>query len=131
MLLQLPAGRADRLALDVHVRLDRRASALLEVARRAGGRDILPHRPAAVRARDYMVEGQLLGRPAIDTAEAVAEEQVESRERRIFVGPDELPQSNYARQLQRDAGRVHLSVVMGDDVDALKEHRLDRGLPRP
>ena len=51
MVLQLPAGRADRLALDVHVRLARGAPALLEVARCACGGDILPARPPALRAR--------------------------------------------------------------------------------
>jgi len=78
-----------------------------------------------------MVEGQLLARPAIDAAEAVAEEQVESGEGRIFVGPHELPKRDHARQLQRDAGRVNLALIMGDDVDALEEHCLDRRLPRP
>src|SRR4029079_9259898 len=95
MLLQLPAGRADRLALDVHMRLAWRASALPEVARRAGGRHIRPHRPPTVGARDHMVEGQLLSRPAIDAAEAVAEEQVESGEGRIFVWPHELAQRDH------------------------------------
>src|SRR5438270_12835718 len=51
MLLQLPAGRADRLALNLHVRFVRRAAALAQIARRAGGRDILPHRAAAMGAR--------------------------------------------------------------------------------
>src|SRR5437763_9733769 len=41
VLLELPARRPDRLTLEMHVRLDRRAPALLQVARRAGGRDIL------------------------------------------------------------------------------------------
>ena len=59
MLLQLPAGRPERAAADVHVRLLRRAAALPEVARRAGGGDILPGRAAALGARQDMVEGQL------------------------------------------------------------------------
>src|SRR5687767_7853954 len=66
MLLQLPARRPDRLAIGVHVRLSRGASALLEVAGRAGGRDILPGGAAALRPWDYMVEGKLLARSAID-----------------------------------------------------------------
>ena len=78
-----------------------------------------------------MVEGQLAPRPAIDAAEFVAEEQVEPGERRIFVGPDIIAKRDHRRQLQRDARAVHLAVVMGDDVDPLEEHRLDRGLPRP
>src|SRR5688572_23829729 len=90
VILQLPTGRTDRLAVDRHVRLARGAPAFLEVARRAGGRDILPRRPPALGARHDMIEGQFLVAAAIDAREAVAKEQVESRERRIFVGPDEL-----------------------------------------
>src|SRR5437773_721219 len=64
MLLQLPTRRADRVAQQVHVRLRRRPPALLEVARGAGGGDIFPHRPPAMRAGDHMVERQLPVRPA-------------------------------------------------------------------
>src|SRR5262245_26391083 len=66
MVLQLPAGRPDRFALQVHMRLARRAATLLEVARGTGGSDILPAGAAAVRTRDDMVESQFLVRPAID-----------------------------------------------------------------
>src|SRR5690348_16068795 len=59
MLLQLPAGRPERPAVDMHVRLLRRAAALLEVAGRAGGGDILPGRAAALGARDDVVEREL------------------------------------------------------------------------
>ena len=102
-----------------------------KVAGRAGGGDILPHRAAALGARHHVVEGQLPVRAAIDAAEAVAQEQVEPGERRIFVGPHIIAKRDDARQLERDARAVHLAVVMGDDVDALQEHRLDRRLPRP
>src|SRR5689334_13130300 len=98
VLLQLPAGRPDRLALDVHVGFPWRAAALAQVAGRTGGGDILPHRPAALGARDDMVERQLLSRPAVNAAESVAQEQVEPGERRIFVGLHELPQRNHRRQ---------------------------------
>ena len=57
MLLQLPRRRADRLAMEMHVRFGGRAAALAEVARRAGGRDILPRRPAAMRALDAQERG--------------------------------------------------------------------------
>ena len=78
-----------------------------------------------------MIEGQFARRPAIDAAEFVAEEQVEAGERRIFIGTDIVAKGDHARQLQGGARGVHLAVVMGDDVDALEEHRLDRRLPRP
>src|SRR5438309_9086610 len=131
MLLKLPAGRPDRLALDLHVRFAGGAPALAEVAGGAGGRDIFPHCAPAVRARNDVVEGQLPARAAIDATKTVAEEQVESREGRIFVRPHELPERDHTRQLERDAGRVNLALIMGDHVDALEKHRLDRGLPRP
>src|SRR5690349_15252852 len=41
MLLQLPGGRPDRRDMELHSRLMRRAPALAQVARRAGGGDIL------------------------------------------------------------------------------------------
>src|SRR5687767_7651859 len=90
MVVYLPAGWADRLAVDVHSGLAGGAPALLEVARRAGGGDILPAGPAALGARNHVIESQFLVRSAIDAAESVAEEQVESGERRIFIRADEL-----------------------------------------
>src|SRR6187551_3434661 len=87
MILELPARRTDGLALDVKPGLPRRAPTLLQIAGRAGGRDILPGCPPALGARDDMIEGQFLVRPAIDAAEAVTEKQVEPGESGIFVGP--------------------------------------------
>src|SRR4249919_2438392 len=95
MVLQLPAGRPDRLALDMHAGLPWGPPALLEIAGRAGGGDILPAGPPALGARQDMVEGQFPVRPAIDAAEAVAEEQVEPGERRIFIRPDILAKRDH------------------------------------
>src|SRR3569833_1240665 len=53
------------IALNVHVGFRRSAAALLKVAGRAGGRDILPHGPAALRARRPVIERRLLVRPAV------------------------------------------------------------------
>ena len=131
MVLQLPTCRPDRLAVDLHAGLARRPAALAQIARSAGRGDILPGRAPALGARHDMVERQLAVAAAIDTAEAVAKEQVEPGEGRIFVGADELAQGDDRRQLQRLAGAVHFAVVMGDDVDAFEEHRLDRRLPGP
>src|SRR4029453_3620926 len=88
MVLQLPAGRPDQLPFDVHACLPGGPSTLLEVARRPGGGDILPAGPPALGTRYHMGEGQLPVRPAIDAAEAVAQEQVEPGKGRIFVRPD-------------------------------------------
>src|SRR5437868_31700 len=89
MVLQLPARRPDRLALDVHLGLAGGAAALLEVARRAGCGDIFPAGAASLSAGHHMIEGQFPVRSAINAAKAIAQEQVEPRERRIFVGSDE------------------------------------------
>src|SRR5690349_9097884 len=90
MILQLPTGRPDRLALNVHASLARGSASLAQVAWGAGGGDILPAGPPALRARNDMVEGQFPVRSAIDAAKTVAQEQVESGEGRIFIGPDIL-----------------------------------------
>src|SRR3712207_7100565 len=58
MLLQLPAGRPERVAAQVHVRLARRAAAFPEVARRAGRGDILPRseeHTSELQSRQYLV----------------------------------------------------------------------------
>src|SRR4029453_15997929 len=80
MVLQLPAGRPDRFPLNMHAGLARGPPALLEIAGRAGGGDILPAGPPALGARHDMVKRQFPVRSAIDATEAVAEEQVEPGE---------------------------------------------------
>src|SRR5690606_1472192 len=92
IVLQLPARRAPRLAIDRHMRLLRRAAPLFQVAWRAGSGDIFPCRAPAEPARHHMVECQILARPAILAGEAVAQEQVEAREggmlRRLHILPE-------------------------------------------
>ncbi len=65
MFLQMPAGRADRGDVQRHLRLLRRTATLFEVARRAGGDDILPGRAPALGARNDMVEGQVAQRAGV------------------------------------------------------------------
>src|SRR3546814_13862963 len=71
IVLQLPARRAPRLTIGRHPRLLRRPAAFLEVARRAGGGDILPRRSPAQPARHDMIESQILARYAILARESV------------------------------------------------------------
>src|SRR3546814_15414436 len=97
MVLQLPASRADRPAVQIHMRLGGRAAAFSEVAGRAGGGDILPGRAPALGARDDVVEGQFPRVAAILAGELVAEEQVEPGEGRIFGGLHILPERDDAR----------------------------------
>ena len=131
MFLQGPAGGAPGLVRERHVRLLGRAAALLEIARRASSRDIFPRRPPALRARHDMIEGQVMFRAAILAFEAVAQEQVEARERRVGRRLHELAQRDHGGQLHGEARRMHLAFVLRDDIDTFEEHGLDRGLPRP
>ena len=64
----------------MHADLMRQPSALEQIARRAGGDDVFPRRASAARARDHVIEGQVVVVAAILALEAVAQEQVEPRE---------------------------------------------------
>src|SRR3546814_3671924 len=70
--------------------LGRRAAALAQVAGRAGRRHIFPCRAAAKRARDDVIEGEVVVRSAILAAEAVAKEEVEPGEGRSEEHTSEL-----------------------------------------
>ena len=85
----------------------------------------------ALRARDDVIEGQLLARPAILALETVAQEQVEAREGGKLRRLHELLQRDHAGQLQRDGGAAYFALIGFNNVDAIQEHRLDRGLPWP
>ena len=61
----------------------RQCAALAQIARRAGRDDVVPPRLAAARARDQMIERQVVLVAAVLAAEAVAQEHVEPREGRI------------------------------------------------
>src|SRR3546814_1518641 len=82
------------------MRLGRGAAALLQIARRTGGGDILPARPPAQPARDHMVEGQFLARPAILAGEPVAQEQVEPGEGRMLRRLHILRSEEHTSELQ-------------------------------
>ena len=131
VLLELPAGRAEGVALDVHMGLARGSAAFAQIARRAGGGDILPGRPPALGAGHDMIEGEFPRIAAILAFEAVAQEQVEAGEGGIFARPHILAKRDHAGQLHRPAGGMHFALIGGDDVDPLQKERLDGGLPRP
>src|SRR5215218_9662504 len=80
VLLQFPTGRLPRRRPRVHVALLRQPVALAEVARAAGGADVVPGRAPAAGARHDVVEGEVLRRPPLATVlalESVAQEHVE------------------------------------------------------
>src|SRR3546814_11311958 len=113
------------------MRLGRGAAALLQIARRTGGGDILPARPPAQPARDHMVEGQFLARPAILAGEPVAQEQVEPGEGRMLRRLHILAQRDDTGDRPRPRRRPDTELVILDDGDAVEEYSLYRGLPRP
>src|SRR3954466_6299650 len=68
--------RGPRLRLQLEPRLLQRSVPLAQIARCTGRDHVLPHRLAALRARDHVVERQpSRGRPAVDAAPAVAREE--------------------------------------------------------
>ena len=104
---------------------------LPEVALRAGGDHVLPGRDPALRARNDMVERQVLALAAILAGEAIAQEHVEPGEGgeagRLHVAFER----HHRGQPHLEAWAAHQRVVLGDDVDPVEEHRLDRVLPAP
>jgi len=78
LILQLPACRADWLDMELHMRLLWGAPAFFEVARRAGRRNILPGRTAALCARNDMIERKITSNATILALELVTQKQVES-----------------------------------------------------
>src|SRR5262245_49733140 len=69
-------SRGPRLSPQVQAGVLERPVALAQVARRAGGDDVLPDRLASLRARHDVVEGQpAAGAAAVDAAPAVAREE--------------------------------------------------------
>src|SRR3954447_7679689 len=131
---ELVGGRHGRLGHRLHPALVRQAVALAQVAAGAGGQDVGPARPPAARAGDQVVEGQLVRRVALEAvlaAEAVAQEDVEPRERRPAVLGYVLLERHDARQLHLAAGRADHPVVVRDHRDAVEEDGLDGLLPVP
>ena len=73
--------RRARRVRELHLHLVQQPVALAQVARRAGGDDVLPDRLAAARARDHVVERQPAARgAAVDAAPAVTGEERPARD---------------------------------------------------
>ena len=68
--VQVLHRRLERHLRRPHLRLVRRQVALPQIARRAGGDDVVPGRVAAARARHQVIEGEIVARAAILAAEA-------------------------------------------------------------
>src|SRR5205814_8871020 len=90
-----------------------------------------PRRVAAARAREQVVESEVLARAAELAAELVAQEDVEAGERGLRGGLHIGFERNHARQLHLQTGTTHRAIVFSNDVHPLEEHRLDGILPGP
>ena len=85
----------------------------------------------ALRARDDMVEGEVLALAAILAGEAVAQEHVEPGEGGKAGRLDIALERHDRGQPHLEGRAAHQRVVFREDVDAVEEHRLDRVLPAP
>ena len=78
-----------------------------------------------------MIKRQVFFVVAVLAGKAIAQKHVEAGEgwieRRLDVGLER----NNARQLDFETWASNGAIVFGDDVDAIKEHSLDRFLPAP
>src|SRR5579875_26629 len=78
-----------------------------------------------------MIKRQVLPLTAILAAKTITQEYVETRERRMRRRLHEGLERDHARQFHLKRGAAHRAVVVGHDIHALEENRLDRILPRP
>src|SRR5215204_2393796 len=124
--MQLMHRRRERVLPWKHPRLLRRQVALAQIARRTGRDDIFPGGLAALAARDYVIEGEVVMRVAVLAHKTVAQEDVEPGEGGMRGRLDERLQRHHARKLDLEARAVHRAVVVLDNVDAIEKHRLDR-----
>src|SRR5262245_13629864 len=86
---------------------------------------------APARARQQMIEGEIITLAAILAGEAVTQKDIEPGKGRVRRRLHKGLERNNARQLHLEGGAVHGAVVIGDDVHAFEEDRLDRVLPTP
>lgn len=130
-MLQLPAGRPDRFAVDLHIRLFGCAAAFFQIAGQARCGNIFPARPAAQPARDHMVKGKIVAASAIDALKFIAQKQIETSECGIFRRFYILAQRDDRWDLHIQAGAVDMLAIAGDNINFIQEHRFNRRLPRP
>ena len=121
---------ADRAAARPHAGVMGQVPALAQVARRACRDDVVPAGLAAPRARDQVVEGQVVLAAAVLAEEAVTQEHVEPREsgieRRLDVGLERHTEgSRISKEGLRTKGRIRRRCSPGPG------NRLDGLLPAP
>src|SRR5215467_12738339 len=78
-----------------------------------------------------MIEREIVTIAAILAGESVAQEHVEAGKGRMGRRLHEGLERDHARQLHLERRAMHRAVVIGDDVHALEENRLNRVLPGP
>src|SRR4051812_45135538 len=98
--------------------------ALLEIATGTCGNDIDPGRVSAARARQQMVERQIVTRAAILATEFIPQKYVETREGRLGGWLDESLERYHAGKLHLPARAAHRALVFGNDVYPLQKYGL-------
>src|SRR4051812_33082558 len=83
-----------------------------QIAWRASGDDVDPGRKPPARARQQMIEGEIVAASAILAGETVAQEHVEARERRMGRGLHEGLERDHARELHLEARGMHRPLVI-------------------
>ncbi len=129
--MQLEDRRPVRHLERAHAGVPRHLAALFQVAGRARGHDVVPARLPAARARDQVIEREVLARIAILAREAISQEHVEPREGRIKRWFDVCFERDDGREPHLEARAPDRPVVLGDDVDAIQKDGLHRLLPAP
>lgn len=104
LLLQLPAGWADRALLNRHSRLFWRAATFLHIACATGADDVLPRGLPTQSARNNVVEGEVFFGTAILALKFVAQEHVEASESGKFALLHILPQRDHAGDFHIETG---------------------------
>ena len=81
--VQMMHGRLERHLRRPHPRLAGREIAFAQITRRAGGHDVIPGGVTPARARQQVVEGEVVAVATILAGEAVAQKHVKSGESRV------------------------------------------------
>src|SRR5262249_43499804 len=129
--MQVMHGGLERHLRRPHPRFAGREVAFAQVAGRASSHDIVPSGVPTARTRQQMIEGEVVAVATILTGEAVAQKHVKAGESRVRRRLYEGLERNNAGQFHLEGRAVDRAVVIGDDVHALEENRLDRVLPGP
>ncbi len=125
-------SRGAGLGARVHADLGGQPVALAQVARRAGGDDVVPRRAAAARARDHVVHGEVRAGAAVLAVVAVAGEHGAARDlaRLVARHAHEVDEPDHQRVGVVDRGAAQLAGRALQHLGLVLQHEHDRALQR-